>query len=587
MMLQSGNHNMSQYRRIIIDDSSSDDDTNDNSGEVLDENQRNNGEDDENSDINIQNVSRLLETLSFTKRNTYGHRVDGTDDEETSIDEDTYLEDSFLVKDYTSSEGFLFAFNSQHINMNCATQMISHLLLIFFFLQKTVGTSSFFRSDCSDISTDNDKISTLFELYPELKENLNLEGNQISNGSLEIRNESTESDVDSDDKFEKYLKEVKTQSSVTKTYEPRDLDRFIMSDSESIIECSSECDSNSSDKSDHGVLKNIGDGKIRHHSPPKNVNNEHAAHWHYPVTEKKMKQSEQANLVLGSRSALNIQKEHHQDDDELFLLALSQNRPAHANAQKYIAAKFPRIRKELTAKLFDLYRRRCFKNKLDSNMVLEWNSRLRLTAGRCRCKPNGTASIELSIKVCDTPERLRDTLLHEMCHAAVWVIDHIHNGGHGPAWKYWAYQCQKIFPSLPLIKRCHNYIIDAKYLYICDRCGQTIKRHSKSLDIDRKICGICQGHFILRSRDGKEFSTKPANTFAKFVKENYRSERKPGVKHAEIMKILSLRYKEAIIYFKITSWNKICYIVYMQQHRKYLRKQWLPKQKESSPLNNK
>ncbi|VDO41954.1 unnamed protein product [Onchocerca flexuosa] len=412
-----------------------------------------------------------------------------------------------------------------------------------------------------------------------------------------------------------------------------------MSDSESIIECSSECDSNSSDKSDHGVLKNIGDGKIRHHSPPKNVNNEHAAHWHYPVTEsnilntrnfinlyfslllkklilsfpyysEKMKQSEQANLVLGSRSALNIQKEHHQDDDELFLLALSQNRPAHANAQKYIAAKFPRIRKELTAKLFDLYRRRCFKNKLDSNMVLEWNSRLRLTAGRCRCKPNGTASIELSIKVCDTPgefidrslccskqikiiishakgdiswnkgimldkinlfvERLRDTLLHEMCHAAVWVIDHIHNGGHGPAWKYWAYQCQKIFPSLPLIKRCHNYIIDAKYLYICDRCGQTIKRHSKSLDIDRKICGICQGHFILRSRDGKEFSTKPANTFAKFVKENYRSERKPGVKHAEIMKILSLRYKEAIIYFKITSWNKICYIVYMQQHRKYL-----------------
>uniref|UniRef100_A0A8R1XTL1 SprT-like domain-containing protein n=1 Tax=Onchocerca volvulus TaxID=6282 RepID=A0A8R1XTL1_ONCVO len=537
---------MSQYRRIIIDDSSSDDDTDNNNNEFLDETPCDNSEDDENSDINVQNVSRLLETLSFTKRNAYGHRVDGTDDEASSIDEDTYLEDSFLVKDYTSSEeNFSNISDDEHslkkgrsictYNREIARKKTN---------KKTTETSSFLKSDRSDISTDNDKVSTLFELYPELKENLNLEGNQVSNDGLEIHNKSTESDVDSDDKFEKYLKKVKTQSSVTKTYEPRDLDRFIMSDSESIIECSSECDSDSSDKSSHGVLKNIGDGKIRHHSTPKNISNEHAAHWHHPVTARKMKQNEQANLILGSRSALNIQKEHHQDDDEVFLLALSPNGPVHANAQKYIATKFPRIRKELTAKLFDLYRRRCFKNKLDSNMVLEWNTRLRLTAGRCRCKSNGTASIELSVKVCDTPERLRDALLHELCHAAVWVIDHIHNGGHGPAWKYWAYQCQKIFPSLPLIKRCHNYIIDAKYLYICDRCGQTIKRHSKSLDTDRKICGICQGRFILRSRDGKEFSTKPANTFAQFVKENYRSERKPGVKHAEIMKILSLRYKE-------------------------------------------
>ena len=33
-------------------------------------------------------------------------------------------------------------------------------------------------------------------------------------------------------------------------------------------------------------------------------------------------------------------------------------------------------------------------------------------------------------------ERLRDTLLHEMCHAAVWIIDKI-KGGHGPAFKSW------------------------------------------------------------------------------------------------------------------------------------------------------
>lgn len=34
-------------------------------------------------------------------------------------------------------------------------------------------------------------------------------------------------------------------------------------------------------------------------------------------------------------------------------------------------------------------------------------------------------------------ERVRDTLIHEMCHAAVWVIDGVRNGGHGPHWKAW------------------------------------------------------------------------------------------------------------------------------------------------------
>lgn len=44
--------------------------------------------------------------------------------------------------------------------------------------------------------------------------------------------------------------------------------------------------------------------------------------------------------------------------------------------------------------------------------------------------------IELSTKVCDSADRVRDTLLHELCHAAVWIIDG-ENGGHGPVWKRW------------------------------------------------------------------------------------------------------------------------------------------------------
>ncbi|VIO95779.1 conserved hypothetical protein [Brugia malayi] len=507
---------MSQYQRIIISDSSTDDDNDndDESDKDIDEVQSDIYENDENSGGNIQDISRLLETLSFTRRNTYGHRVDRTDDEATSVSDDTYLEDSFLVKDYTSSEE-----NSSNISNDEksyrkkeSTYNRQRQKIIRKELEKeSAEFSSFFKSDLSDASIDSKKVSTLFELYPELKENVNLKRNSLNNYGNKICNELALSDEDSDEKFEKYLKEVKTQSSVTKTYKSHDLDGLIMSDSEFNVECNSECESSSSD--DVQLIENI--NKDKH-----------------------------ANMLLESQSVSNTQKTSYQDDDEIFLLALSQSGPVHRVAQKYTTAKFPRIRKELTAKLFDVYRRRCFENKLDPNMVLNWNARLRLTAGRCRCKPNGTADIELSIKVCDTPERLRDTLLHEMCHAAVWVIDHIHKGRHGPAWKYWVHRCQKVFPSLPLIERCHNYIIDAKYLYVCDRCGQTIKRHSKSLDIDRKICGICQGHFILRSRDGKEFLRRRANTFAQFVKENYGKERKPGVKPAEIMKILSLRFKE-------------------------------------------
>jgi len=40
-------------------------------------------------------------------------------------------------------------------------------------------------------------------------------------------------------------------------------------------------------------------------------------------------------------------------------------------------------------------------------------------------------------------ERLRDTLIHELCHAMVW-IEHKLIDGHGNLWKYWYaryYQC--------------------------------------------------------------------------------------------------------------------------------------------------
>lgn len=46
------------------------------------------------------------------------------------------------------------------------------------------------------------------------------------------------------------------------------------------------------------------------------------------------------------------------------------------------------------------------------------------------------ALIDLSEKVLTSADRVRDTLVHELCHAAVWIIDG-NRDGHGKNWKYW------------------------------------------------------------------------------------------------------------------------------------------------------
>lgn len=148
--------------------------------------------------------------------------------------------------------------------------------------------------------------------------------------------------------------------------------------------------------------------------------------------------------------------------------------------------------------------------------------------------------------------RLRDTLIHEMCHAATWVVNGV-TDGHGPQWRAWADKAQAIFPELPPIRVCHNYVIHTKYSYKCQGCGYTINRHSKSLDIERKRCGICLGKFdvfVNKKGKGSDIRSEPVQSgkrkntpFADFVKEHYKNVRTNDVSHAEAMKILSQKFQ--------------------------------------------
>ncbi|XP_050450103.1 germ cell nuclear acidic protein-like isoform X2 [Cataglyphis hispanica] len=243
-----------------------------------------------------------------------------------------------------------------------------------------------------------------------------------------------------------------------------------------------------------------------------------------------------------------------------FLTSLSSTIPiskTHPDAKKY-RLDYKNNKEELCKELYKLYNEKVFDNQLPQDIPIEWSIRLRGSAGYCYNKKivktlSGvirSSRIVLGTKILDTPDRLRDTLIHEMCHAATWLINNV-SDGHGPFWTKWAHKAMKIFPELPPISRCHNYEIKTKYTYRCTGCGYSIGRHSKSLDVEKKRCGHCLGKFELLINKTTKSGIKQVQTpkrepsgFALYVKQNYNSVKKEknNIKHADVMKILGQQF---------------------------------------------
>ncbi|XP_062989652.1 germ cell nuclear acidic protein-like [Elgaria multicarinata webbii] len=205
-------------------------------------------------------------------------------------------------------------------------------------------------------------------------------------------------------------------------------------------------------------------------------------------------------------------------------------------------------KEELAQNLYAFYNRSVFEQKLPEKMEIIWNKKMRKTAGCCvtgqRKDPKGQryARIMLSEKVCDSADRLRDTLIHELCHAATWLIHGLRDG-HGRFWSFYAQKSAIVHPELPVVSRCHNYEIKYKFTYECSCCKTTIGRHSKSLDTQRFVCALCKGQFVLcqpMQKDGTP-AKAPLAPFAKYVKENYGSAKRTqqDLSHRAIMKKLS------------------------------------------------
>ncbi|CAJ0919923.1 unnamed protein product, partial [Ranitomeya imitator] len=138
---------------------------------------------------------------------------------------------------------------------------------------------------------------------------------------------------------------------------------------------------------------------------------------------------------------------------------------------------FKQKKHELTVRLYSLYNQTIFEQELPENLEISWNKKMRKTAGYCvtgQKQPTleRYARIELSEKVCDSADRLRDTLIHELCHAATWLINGVRDG-HGQFWKFYARKASLIHPELPMVSRCHSYEINYKFTYECSRCKNT------------------------------------------------------------------------------------------------------------------
>ncbi len=204
-------------------------------------------------------------------------------------------------------------------------------------------------------------------------------------------------------------------------------------------------------------------------------------------------------------------------------------------------SKFQVQREQLTKSIFQRFNTTVFEGSLEK-VEVTWSKRLIKTAGLTRLKKitrgtitNYFASIELSAKLIDDEARLQSTLMHEMCHAAAWLVDKVSKPPHGQCFKKWANLAMRRLPGL-LVSTTHEYVTNSyKYAWACtnENCDFIIQRHSRSVDVSRHCCGKCAEKLIevevpdpqsLKQKQGAFVFTpkqkRKASGFSLFVKEH-------------------------------------------------------------------
>lgn len=148
-------------------------------------------------------------------------------------------------------------------------------------------------------------------------------------------------------------------------------------------------------------------------------------------------------------------------------------------------------------------------------MRIKWCATLQSTAGRAhwKCKevtttaqqPDGSlqsttrerrheAWIDLASKVLTNEDDLLNTVAHEFCHLAVFMLNGKPKFAHGAEFKAWGQKCMDAFGDRGIVVTTkHNYEIDYKFIWRCVDCLSEVHRHSKSVDPTKQRCGRCRG----------------------------------------------------------------------------------------------
>ncbi|XP_038054689.1 uncharacterized protein PF11_0207-like [Patiria miniata] len=143
---------------------------------------------------------------------------------------------------------------------------------------------------------------------------------------------------------------------------------------------------------------------------------------------------------------LDIKEEEVEDVEtdisasNIFLANLSSHPAPHFDAHK------------LARRIYRIYNAHIFENKLPK-LPMEFAD-IGSRAGFFRsCLKNPTVDgIFFSKVYCNTPARVRDVLIHEICHAAAWYITGtLGEDRHGAIWQIWTRTASSRFPALPPI----------------------------------------------------------------------------------------------------------------------------------------
>ncbi|GAA6055423.1 hypothetical protein JCM3770_006986 [Rhodotorula araucariae] len=212
---------------------------------------------------------------------------------------------------------------------------------------------------------------------------------------------------------------------------------------------------------------------------------------------------------------------------------------------------------------------------LPDGVEVVWNKRLRNTAGRASWKSTRSSTpglpgsppvrtqthravVELSTHVTDTPDKLKHTLAHELCHLAAWALSGEMKPPHGAAFKLWAKRVMLVRPDIE-VTTTHSYEIAYRFRWQCvsATCGKIFGRHSNSVNPATHGCP-CGARLVALDKHGV---AKPAASAAAGSAETPRKKTKwqefmqaesprvrrenPGVPQSEVLKLVAERWRTA------------------------------------------